>query len=152
MKRRWNSLIWVGFLLVVVGLMSYIPIFALFPITRDFPWVNLLFFGAGAVLLGKGLVRAFKQPEVYRGKILGCILAALSLAGIGLFSFGLFYVVRQLPSAEAAPRVGQKAPDFTLPDQNGKAVTLAGLLTSAPTGTAGAKANGVLLIFFRGHW
>jgi len=31
-------------------------------------------------------------------------------------------------------------------------VTLAELLASGPTGAAGAKANGVLLIFYRGHW
>ncbi len=152
MKRRLNFSIWAGFLLVVVGLVSYVPFFALFPLTRDFPWVNLLLFAVGAVLLSRGLGRAFRQPELYRGKILGSILAALSLAGIGFFSYGLFYVARQLPSATAAPRVGEKAPDFTLPDQNGKAVTLAELLASPPTGAPGAKAKGALLIFYRGHW
>jgi|SRR5437867_4998756 len=152
MKRRWNFLIWAGFVLVVIGLMSYVPFFALFPITRDFPWVNLLLFGGGAVLLGAGLRRAFKQPELYRGKILGSLLGALSVAGIGFFSYGLFYVARQLPPATAAPRVGQKTPDFTLLDQNGKTVTLAELLGSGPNGAAGPKASGALLIFYRGHW
>ena len=80
------------------------------------------------------------------------LFLALSVAAIGFFSYGLFYVVRQLPPASAAPRAGQKAPDFTLPDQNGKAVTLAALLGSEPNGAAGAKANGALLIFYRGHW
>jgi len=152
MKRRRNFLLWAGFVLVVIGLVSYVPFFALFPITRDFPWVNLLLFAGGAVLLGAGLRRAFKQPQLYRGKILGSLLGALSVAAIGFFSYGLFYVVRQLPPASAAPRAGQKAPDFTLPDQNGKAVTLAALLGSEPNGAAGAKANGALLIFYRGHW
>ena len=152
MKRRWNFLLWAGFVLVLIGLASYVPFFALFPITRDFPWANLLLFAGGAFLLGAGLRRAFKQPELYRGKILGSLLGALSLAGIGFFSYGLFYVVRQLPPAAAAPRVGQKAPDFTLPDQNGKAVTMAELLGSDPNGGAGPKANGALLIFYRGHW
>ena len=137
---------------MVVGPVSYVPFFALFPVTRDFPWVNLLLFGAGAVSLCSGLRRAFKQPKLYRGKILGPVLAALSVVGISFFSYGLFYVARQLPAATAAPRGGQKAPDFSLPDQNGKAVTLAELLASGPTGAAGAKANGVLLIFYRGHW
>jgi len=152
MKRRWNLLIWAGFLLVAVGLVSYVPFFALFPSTRDFPWVNLSLFGLGAVLLGKGLGQAFGQPQLYRGKVFGPILTALSLAGIGFFCYGLLYVARQLPAAAAAPRVGQKAPDFSLPDQNGKAVTLAELLTSAPVGGAGGKANGALLIFYRGYW
>jgi len=152
MKRRWNLSIWTGFLLVLAGLMSYVPVFALFPITRDFPWVNLLFFAAGAVLLCSGLKRAFRQPDLYRGKIFGSVLAALSVAGIGFFSYGLFYIARQLPASETAPRVGQKAPVFNLSDQNGKTVTFAELLSSPPTGTASAKANGVLLIFYRGHW
>jgi hypothetical protein len=152
MKRIWNFSLWAGFLLVVVGLVSYVPFFALFPFTRDFPWVNLLLFAGGAVLLCTGLMRAFRQPKLYRGKILGPILAVLSLAGISFFSYGLFYVARQLPAATEAPRVGQKAPDFTLPDQDGKTVTLAELLTSAPSGTAGAKTNGALLIFYRGYW
>ena len=152
MKRRWNFSLWTGFLLVVLGLVSYVTFFVRFPITRDFPWANLLLFLDGAVLLGKGLIRAFRQPEHYRGKILGSILTAVSLAGIGFFAYGLFYLVRQLPSSAAAPRLGQKAPDFTLPDQNGKPVTLAELLASPSAGTAGARANGVLLIFYRGYW
>jgi len=152
MKRRRNLLLWAGFLFVVVGLVSYVPFFALFPMTRDFPWVNLSLFGVGAVLLGKGLGQAFGQPQLYRGKVFGPILTALSLAGIGFFCYGLLFVARQLPPATAAPRVGQKAPDFTLPDQDGKPVTLAELLKSAPPGAPGGKANGALLIFYRGHW
>ena len=152
MKRRWNLSLWTGFLIVLVGLGSYIPLFALFPVTRDFPWANLLLLAIGGVLLCAGLRRAFKQPEVYRGRIFGPIMAALSIAGIGLFAYGLFYEVRQIPSATAAPRVGQKAPEFTLADQDGKAVTLADLLSSRPAGAANVRANGVLLIFYRGHW
>src|SRR5437762_11592527 len=108
MMRRWNSLLWAGFVLVLIGLASYVPFFSLFPITRDFPWVNLLLFGGGAVLLGAGLRRAFKQPELYRGKILGLLLGALSVAGIGFFCCGLSYVVRQLPSASRSPSGGQE--------------------------------------------
>ena len=132
--------------------MSYVPLFALFPITRDFPWVNLLLLGAGVVLLCGGLKRSFRQPELYRGKIFGSIVAVLSVAGIGMFTFGLFYQARQIPVATGAPGVGQKAPDFTLPHQNGRTVTLASLLSPAKGGAANAKANGVLLIFYRGHW
>jgi hypothetical protein len=152
MKRRWNLLLWAGFLLVLAGLLSYIPLFTLFPVTRDFPWANLLLFIAGGVLLSAGLLRAFRQPELYRGRILGPILATLSVVGVSLFAFGIFYQARQLPPSMAASRVGQKAPDFSLPDQNGKLVTLAELLASPPVSTAGARANGVLLIFYRGHW
>src|SRR5260370_35147143 len=141
MKRCWNLSLWAGFLLVVAGILSYIPIFALFPITRDFPWANLMLFLVGGVLLGRGLTRAFRQPELYRGKILGSILTALSVAAVGLFVFGVFYEFRQGPASAAAPRVGQKAPDFTLPDQNGTPVGVAHLPSPPPPGRGDARAT-----------
>jgi hypothetical protein len=152
MKRRWNSSLWMGFLFVVAGLLSYVPLFSLFPITRDLPWANLLLFVAGGVLLAMGLVRAVRQPQLYRGKFFGPVLALLSVAGVGFFVYGLLYMGRQLPASAAAPRVGQKAPDITLPDQNGKRMTLADLLASPPAGTASARTHAVLLIFYRGYW
>jgi hypothetical protein len=151
MKRRYNFSLWVGFLFVLAGLFSYIPIFAQFPLTRDFPWVNLLLLVAGGGLLAIGLMRSFRQPQLFRGKIFGSILTVLSVAGIGLFLHGVFYHARQIPPSPEAPRVGQKAPDFTLPDQNGNPVTLAGLL-AAPLAPGQARASAVLLIFFRGTW
>jgi hypothetical protein len=141
MKRSWNWSLWTGFLLVLAGFLSY-SFFAQFPITRDFPWANLLLFAAGGVLLVAGLVRAFRKPELYRGKVFGTILAVLSLLVFGFFAFGVFYMVRQMPASAGAPRVGQKAPDFTLPDQDGKPVALTDLLSP----------NGTVLIFYRGHW
>ncbi|TMP92819.1 MAG: hypothetical protein E6L08_07360 [Verrucomicrobia bacterium] len=46
MKRDWNWPIWVGSIITVGGLFSY-EFFAQFPMTRDFPWANLLLFAAG---------------------------------------------------------------------------------------------------------
>jgi peroxiredoxin len=53
-----------------------------------------------------------------------------------------------------APRVGQKAPDFTLPDTAGKRVSLSELLASpaAGAGEANGKTRWVVLIFYRGYW
>jgi hypothetical protein len=152
MKRHWNVSLWAGFILVLAGFLSYIPLFALFPATRDFPWANLLIFAAGGGFLWIGLKKAFRQPTLYRGKIAGPILAGLSSLVVLLFCYGFFYEMRRLPSASSSPQPGAKAPDFALQDQHGKTVTLEGLLATSPPGHPGTKARGVLLIFYRGHW
>jgi hypothetical protein len=141
MKRRWNWALWVGWLLALAALFTY-PFFAQFPITRDFPWANLLLFALGGILLVLGLVRTFGHGQLYRGKILGPILALFALLTFALFAYEFFYVLREVPLSAQAPRVGEKAPEFTLPDQNGKRVALADLLSP----------NGAVLIFYRGHW
>ena len=145
MKRQWNWRLWLGFLLVFAGAAGYMAIFAWHPITRDFPWVSLLMFAAGIILLVIGLQHAFREPQLYRGKIFGPILALLSAGVIGMFSYGLFYKGHQMPPSKSAPQVAQKAPDFTLPDQDGKPVSLSQLLS-------GPKAKGAVLIFYRGYW
>jgi hypothetical protein len=141
MKRKWNWPIWVGFVVAVGGLFSY-EYFALFPITRDFPWASLLIFGIGAVLILVGLFRAFGRPQLYRGKIFGSILAVVALLLFAFFCYETFYVLKQVPLSAQAPRIGVKAPEFTLSDQNGKQVALADLLSP----------NGAILIFYRGYW
>ena len=150
MKRRWNLSVWLGFLVVLAGAFTYIPLFSRFPATRDLPWVNLLMFGAGLALTALGLRHAFREPLLYRGKVAGSIVLGLGVALLGFFCFGLFYAARQLPPSSGAPRVGQKAPDFTLPDKDGSPVTLSELLGA---GAGGAdRVNGVLLVFYRGYW
>jgi hypothetical protein len=145
MKRKWNWPTWVGFVVVVAGLFSY-GFFARFPTTRDFPWANLLLFGIGVALLLVGLFRAFGRPQVYRGKIFGSIFAAMAVLFVAFFSYVIFYVLHQVPASAGAPRVGQRAPDFLLLDQNGKPVGLGDLLR----GPSGPKP--VALIFYRGFW
>jgi hypothetical protein len=144
-ETKWNWPIWIGFLVVLAGLFSY-GFFAQLPITRDFPWANLLLFGIGTALLIVGLFRAFGRPQVCRGKIFGSIFTAIALFLIAFFSYQFFYVLRQVPASSGAPRIGQLAPDFFLLDQSGKPVGLGDLLS----GPSGPKA--VALIFYRGFW
>jgi hypothetical protein len=142
MKPKWNWPIWTGFVVAVGGLLSY-EFFARFPITRDFPWENLLLFGIGDTLLIVGVFRAFGRPQLYRGKILGSILTAIALFLFGFFSYEIFYVLRQVPPSTSAPRIGEKAPEFTLLDQNGKTISLSSLRSGSRV---------VALIFYRGFW
>jgi ABC-type transport system involved in cytochrome c biogenesis permease subunit len=142
MKRSWNGFIWAGFAVVLLAAFSFL-FFVRFPATRDFPWVNLLLFGAGALLLATGLRRAFFQSDRYRGKVSGPILSLLSLAMFGFFCYGIFVLAADIPSASGAARPGATAPDFTLSDAAGKPVALSELLK---------KNRAVLLIFYRGYW
>ena len=141
MKRSWNWPLWAGFVIAVGGLFSY-EYFAQFPITRDFPWANLLLFGTGAALLLVGLFRAFGRPQVYRGKIFGSIFMAIAFLLFAFFSYEIFHVLKQVPLSAQAPRVGEKAPEFSLLNQDGKTVALTDLLSP----------NGAVLIFYRGYW
>jgi hypothetical protein len=143
LKRRWNISLWAGFAIVVLSLISYIPVFALFPITRDVPWVNYLLFLAGGVFLALGLKRAYRESDRYRGKISGPILSVLSLLIAGFFVLGVLVLTKQLPASSGAPQVGQSAPQFTLANIDGKQIALADLLKGH---------RGVILIFYRGYW
>ncbi len=143
MKRNWNVPIWVGFAIVIVALVSYIPIFARFPVTRDIPWANYLLFLLGGGLLAIGVRRAFQDPAHYRGKISGSIFGVLSVLLCGFFVVGTVYLTKQIPSAERALRPGQPAPSFVLQDIAGKQVASSELLKHH---------RAVVLVFYRGYW
>ncbi|MGH7899061.1 MAG: hypothetical protein ACREQQ_13990 [Candidatus Binatia bacterium] len=150
MTRR-NFLPLAGLLLSAIALVSYPLFFVDFPATRDVPWANWLLFALALVLAGAGIARPFRRPERYRGRILAPILGVLSLAILGFFIHMTEIASRQLPAAADAPRVGERAPDFTLPDVQERPVRLAEML--APQATAsGASGSWVLLIFYRGYW
>jgi peptidoglycan/LPS O-acetylase OafA/YrhL len=143
LERRRNILNWAGFAIVLVALVSYVPLFALFPATRDIPWANYLLFLIGGALLAVGVRRAFGDPEHYRGKISGSILAVLSGLLFAFFVVSVTYFAKQIPSAETALGVNQKAPPFVLLDTAGKQVSSADLLKDH---------RGLVLVFYRGYW
>lgn len=146
--RRFNWPLWLGFVLSVVGVFSYLAVFVWYPVTRDFPWANLLMFAVAAVLLFFGVRRAFKSDR-RRSKIVASIVATLGVVVIALFLVSFFVGGRALPASKGAPQVGQKAPDFTLTDSGGKAVSLNELLSTPINGN---PPKGVLLVFYRGYW
>lgn len=143
MRRKRNALIWTGFAVVLLAALTYNTIFIRFPVTRDFPWVNLLLFAAGGCMIAAGVYRAYSRPERYRGKVSSVVVGGLALALFAAFYWGMFVFARQLPASEGAPRAGSQAPDFALTDASGKSVSLAEM----------RRANRfVLLIFYRGYW
>jgi hypothetical protein len=142
-KRHWNWRVWAGFGVTLAAVFGYFLIFVNFPVTRDFPWATLLLFAVGGYLAGTGLYRAYARPAEYHGKVSGAILGVLSVVVMALFCYIAFVAARQLPPGERALRVGQHAPDFTLPDVNGQMVELTRLQQGK---------RGTLLIFYRGYW
>jgi hypothetical protein len=110
-------------------------------------------------LLASGISRAFRRPDAYRGKISGSILGVLAVGIVGFFLALTFYLGRNIPAAHGAPRVGETAPDFTLPDSKGNSVTLSSLVHSpfvadgqSAAGVASGRTAAVVLIFYRGYW
>ncbi|MGH8248950.1 MAG: hypothetical protein ACREUU_21295, partial [Gammaproteobacteria bacterium] len=145
--------LWAGFLLTLIAFVSYFALFYRFAETRDVPWANYILFGGAACCFQIGLKRAFLHPELHRGKIFGSVLAGLSTVVLGFFLAAIFYFSRQLPTSTGAPKVGQKAPEFTALDSSGNPVTLASLLKSPATfGGPASPPKSVLLIFYRGVW
>ena len=131
-KLRWNGFAWAGFLLSILAFVSYFTVLVRFPATRDVPWVNFLLFGAAALFLPAGLKRAFTGLGSLGGKFVSSVLALLSISILGVFCFVVFRTTLQLPASHGAPRVGQKASDFTVRDMRGNLVSLSTLRSSSP--------------------
>jgi len=149
-KRRFPRTLWYGLAVVLAAPILFLALFIRFPVTRDVPWATLLMFAVGLGLLTHSLRHAYKDAAIYRGKVAVPIALVFGIALAGLFSWTLLVQARQIPVALGAPRPGQMAPDFTLPDQDGQPVSLARLLQAPLDATR--KANGVVLVFYRGYW
>ena len=142
MKRRRPRTLWYGLLVILAAPVLYFFVFVRYPVTRDVPWPALLMFGAGLGLVLHAMRHAYGEADRYRGKVAAPIVLVAGIAISALFSYGILVGTRDLPASGNAPRVGDRAPDFTLPDQDGRQVTLAQLL--AP--------GGAVLVFYRGTW
>jgi hypothetical protein len=147
-EKRGNRVLWLGLLLTVLGPLSNGLYFLGFP-AAAVVWITLLLPAIGMVLLLIGVRRAFGQSSVYRGKVWGSLAAGLSVLVLAA-SVGFFFLSRRLPQPSAGtPPVGQRAPDFTLPDSEGHPVSLSQVLAGS---NAGAPPKAVLLVFYRGYW
>lgn len=148
MTRKRTLAPWIGLLLTVLGALSNGLPFTGFP-AAPVPWISLLLSLIGFVVVLFGLWRVFGQSTAYKGKLSGAVAAAFSLLALaGAISF--FWSARHIPAeSAAAPQVGQRVPDFTLPDSTGHSVSLTQLFS----GSAGKEPpKALLLIFYRGYW
>lgn len=137
---------WIGLLFTVLGALSNGLPFTGFP-AAPVPWISLLLSVIGFGLVLFGLKRTFGQSTAY--KIWGAVAAGFSLLFLA-GSIAFFWTARHIPAeSTAAPQVGERVPDFTLPDSTGHPVSLAKLF-SVPIQNAPPKA--VLLVFYRGYW
>jgi hypothetical protein len=166
--RQRNMAPWVGLLLALVAILSNAGFFLGLPGQRAIPWLSVALAIAALFCAAVGALRAFRQPQVYGGKISSAILGVLSLLICGLVAIAAV-TSRALPTAAGAPQVGQKVPDFTLADSSGKKVSLNQLLgkggssisasannpadQAIPVGlSAATPTKAVLLVFYRGYW
>ncbi len=65
---------------------------------------------------------------------------------MGTVSLAAVMAAAPLPPSLAAPDIGQKAPEFRLPDSHGRVVSLSELRGAV------SRASWTLLVFYRGFW
>ena len=152
-RRTWAP--WMAFVFTLIAIALNALTFVTLRGTQVILWLSFL---AGSIAVVYGIVgigRAFRRPQVFGGKVTSSIFSVFALVVCALMIF-LWYHARSLPASAGAPRIGQKAPDFTLPDTLGRNVSLTQLLghgdSAAPTSTSAAAPKAVLLIFYRGYW
>ena len=167
-QRNWAP--WIALLLALAALFSNAGFFLGLPGQRAIPWLSVALAIAALVCAAVGIMRAFRQSQVYGGKISSSILGVVSLLICALVAVAAI-TSRALPVATNAPQVGQKVPDFTLADTNGNKVSLGSVAgqsrgisasASATAGSIGQAApirnsaatppKAVLLVFYRGYW
>lgn len=122
----------IGLPVTLVGMVSYM-------LLMDVPWIrstalpNIVVALIGMAISVWAMARCRSWWTVPTG-------AASVLLG-GFFMYFMFVMSVQ-PEAPNAPAVGERIADFTLPNQEGRPVSLASLHANGPA----------LLVFYRGHW
>ncbi len=152
--RRRNGALWAGLALLLLTVLSNFPSLYFLKVPGLgvlLPWIGLLLPAIGVVFFIVAVRRASGQPQIFRGKVSGSILTAVSVLLLG-FSVWIFFHVRAVPSSAGAPRIGQKAPEFTLKNTSGQTISLAQMLSIPIDSPSGKAPKAVLLVFYRGYW
>ena len=135
-----RHLAWVGFLITLIGVLSYFMVFAMIPGTRDIPWVNLPLVLLGGFLAVRGTL-GWRQREGALRRWLTMLSGVLSIALVALFVSYIFLLSYQVPEPSDKASTMAEAIDFSLPDTQGNNVSL----TDFPD-------RRIVISFFRGYW
>ena len=125
-------------LLVLIGLALTLLGLAGWAMLMHVPWLRTT---AATAWVGIALGLACTGTGLRGGSRFLVKLVAAAQVLLPAFFVIWFFWLSQLPATGSLDGL-QRAPDFTLPNQDGKQVTLAQELAKGP----------VLLIFYRGHW
>jgi hypothetical protein len=146
-----NSFLWLGLAIAFAAMLSNLVPYVV-PAAQTFvPWTALVLAALALVFIALGVKNLFAPSHSIGARTLGVFGALLALL-VSAASIWLFFHARALPPSTDAPQVGQKAPDFTLPDANNQPVSLTQLLAPTPGGASAPAPHAVLLIFYRGYW
>jgi hypothetical protein len=116
-------------LAAIAGYVAFLRVTAV----RNHPEPYLVAFALATVIAGAASWRAARWPN----------FVALGISAILLILGGYFnFVLARVPATATALKIGEPAPDFTLPDAGGAPVSLASFRGQAP----------VVLVFYRGYW
>jgi AhpC/TSA family protein len=130
MIRYWPALLSV---LVSAGAIAGYVAFLRVSAVRNHPELYLVGFALATAIAGVASWRTARWPN----------FVALGISAILLILGGYFnFVLARVPATATALKVGEPAPDFTLPDAAGAPVSLAAFRGQAP----------VVLVFYRGYW
>jgi cytochrome oxidase Cu insertion factor (SCO1/SenC/PrrC family) len=132
MRIAWLS---VASVLLVVGAIAAYVLLIRVPLVRNHPGAYVAAFALAAALAVLALARG--RGRRWPAWIALALSSALLVAGIW---FNV--AVARIPASPTVLRVGERPPDFTLPDAEGRPVTLAEFRGKKP----------VVLVFYRGYW
>ena len=132
-----NHLAWIAPLIAIPGFLSYYMYFSMWPVFRDFPWLNLLIL-IGATTLSVIALRRAKSGLGRAGSIGGLFISGGLLTMLTLYCFVLSY---NLPDPNRVADDGTRLPAITLASWDG-----------APIDIAEAAGDKLILVFYRGYW
>src|SRR6478672_3563642 len=81
-QRNWAA--WLGLLFALMAILSNVGILLGLPGPKFLTWLGVVFTIAALACVAVGIMRAFRQSQVYSGKVSSSILGVVSLLICGL--------------------------------------------------------------------